>query len=130
MDRINEKLSDYFKSKGVTQEQLAEALGVSQAYVNALLCGKKAFGKKAAQKWNEKYGISASWLLTGEGEMMSRPVSQYNQNGDNVCGENVAVENGRSSKDYLAIIKQQAEQLSKSQEQIDRLLTLIERMQK
>lgn len=127
MENINNKLSAYFKNKGMTQEQIAEQLGVSQAYINALLCGKKSFGKKAAQKWSELYGISASWLLTGEGEMMSRTVNQHNQNGDNYYGESLAVD--KTDKDFLAIIKQQADQLSESQAQINRLISLIEKLQ-
>lgn len=126
MENINDKLSAYFRSMGVTQEQIAERMGVSQAYINALLCGKKSFGKKAAQKWSEIYGFSVGWLLTGEGEMMSRTVNQHNQNGDNYYGESLSVDKG--GNDYLSIIKQQADQLSKSQEQIDRLLALIEKI--
>lgn len=63
-------LAEYFKSKGVTQSAIAEKLGVSKAYVNSLMTGKKAFGKAQAAKWNEMFGISASWLLTGEGDMI------------------------------------------------------------
>lgn len=63
-------LAEYFKNKGVTQLAIAEKLGVSKAYVNALMTGKKAFGKSQAAKWSSEFGISASWLLTGEGEML------------------------------------------------------------
>lgn len=63
-------LAEYFKSKGVTQSAIAEKLGVSKAYVNSLMTGKKAFGKAQAAKWSEMFGISASWLLTGEGDMI------------------------------------------------------------
>ena len=59
-------LAEYFKSKGVTQSAIAEKLGVSKAYVNSLMNGKKAFGKAQAAKWGDLYGLSPSWLLTGE----------------------------------------------------------------
>lgn len=49
MENIGEKLSSYFKEKGITQEEIASRLGVSQAYVNALLNGRKAFGKQQAK---------------------------------------------------------------------------------
>nr|WP_314759774.1 XRE family transcriptional regulator [uncultured Porphyromonas sp.] len=64
-------LAEYFKSKGVTQLAIAEKLGVSKAYVNALMTGKKAFGKSQAAKWSSEFGISASWLLTGDGDMFT-----------------------------------------------------------
>ncbi|MBD5352325.1 MAG: LexA family transcriptional regulator [Bacteroides sp.] len=67
---IYEKLSEYFKERGLSQVAIAEELGVTKAYVNALLSGRQRFGKQQAQKWSEKFGISKSWLLTGEGEML------------------------------------------------------------
>lgn len=126
MEKIGEKLRAYFEEKGITQEELAARLGVSQPYVNALLNDKKSFGKKQAQKWNELFGLSVNWLLTGLGDMHSDSIVQNNQNGDNIHGHSVTV--NKTEKDYLEIIKTQAEQLSKSQEQIDRLLSIIERM--
>ena len=126
MEKIGEKLRAYFEEKGITQEELAAQLGVSQPYVNALLNDKKSFGKKQAQKWNELFGLSVNWLLTGLGDMHSDSIVQNNQNGDNIHGHSVTV--NKTEKHYLEIIKTQAEQLSKSQEQIDRLLSIIERM--
>lgn len=71
-------LAEYFKSKGVTQSAIAEKLGVSKAYVNSLMNGKKAFGKAQAAKWGDLYGLSPSWLLTGEGDMLKAdaPITQ------------------------------------------------------
>lgn len=126
MEKIGEKLRAYFEEKGITQEELAAQLGVSQPYVNALLNDKKSFGKKQAQKWNELFGLSVNWLLTGLGDMHSDSIVQNNQNGDNIHGHSVTV--NKTEKDYLEIIKTQAEQLSKSQQQIDRLLSIIEKM--
>lgn len=70
MDDIGNKLKEYFDNKGITQSEIAEKLGVSKAYVNALFTGKRAFGKKQAEAWVSLFGLSASWLLTGEGEML------------------------------------------------------------
>ena len=67
---MNEELSNYLKDKGLTQKSIAEALGVSEQYVNALINGRSKFGKKQAEVWANKFGLSASWLLTGEGEML------------------------------------------------------------
>lgn len=126
MKEIGEKLSAFFKEKGITQEEIAAQLGVSQSYVNALLNDKKAFGKKQAQKWNELFGLSVNWLLTGDGCITNDGVVQNNQNGDNIHENSVTV--NKTEKDYIDIIKTQAEQLSKSQQQIDRLIAIIERM--
>ena len=71
MDDIGNKLKEYFDNKGITQSEIAEKLGGSKAYVNALFTGKRAFGKKQAEAWVNLFGLSASWLLTGEGEMLT-----------------------------------------------------------
>lgn len=65
-----EELKAHFRKLGITQEQIAEKLGVTQAYVGMLLNGKKPFGKKQATRFGELFGISPSWLLTHEGNML------------------------------------------------------------
>lgn len=69
MDVKIERLRKFFNEKGITQEQIASQLDVDKALVNKLMTGKKAFGKQTARKWSDLYGLSYSWLLTGEGEM-------------------------------------------------------------
>jgi len=71
MKMIGEKLTAYFKSLGITQEDIAERLGVSQQYVSRLLSGNAEFGKKQAQRFYELWKIQPSWLLTGQGEMIA-----------------------------------------------------------
>ena len=68
-DFVN-KLREYFDSKGFTQKAIAEKLNVNPAYVNKLLTGKKAFGKKTAHQFQDLFGLSESWLLTGNGGML------------------------------------------------------------
>lgn len=77
MCNVSEKLKLYLKEKGYTQASLSELFGVSQPRISALISGKKEFGKKTAEQWEKKLNISASWLLTGDGEMLksSYPVS-------------------------------------------------------
>lgn len=67
-----EKLKEFFKEKGLTQEMIAEQLGISQSLVNQYLNGKKPFGKKTAKRWADKFGLSPSWLLIREGKMIDK----------------------------------------------------------
>lgn len=67
---IGEALTQHFNRLGITQVSIAERLGVSKAYVNSLFTGKRPFGKKQAEIWEQKFGISRTWLLTGEGDML------------------------------------------------------------
>lgn len=76
---IGEKLTAFFKENGITQEDIAAQIGVSQSYVSALLTGKKAFGKKQAQRFCDIWGLSPSWLLTGQGPMLMIPQPEKNK---------------------------------------------------
>ena len=67
---IYQELKKFFDSKGLNQPQIAEILGVSVPYVNAVLNGTKPLGKKNAEKWANHFGLSKSYLLTGEGELL------------------------------------------------------------
>ena len=69
-DDFTKSLKSYLNLLGYNQEQLSKMLNVSQPYLSALLSGKKAFGKGTAEKWQQMFGFSAGWLLTGEGEML------------------------------------------------------------
>lgn len=66
---IGEVLKKYFKERHMTQQAIADVLGVSQGAVTALLNGKP-FGSKTAQAWSDNFGFNITWLLTGEGEML------------------------------------------------------------
>ncbi len=63
-------LKEYMNRKGLTQTDVAQRLGVTKQYINSLLSGMRPFGKKQAKLWEDNFGISCSWLLTGEGDML------------------------------------------------------------
>lgn len=119
MEDKQESLKSFFKEKGLTQEKVAELLGVSQAYVNSLFTGSKQFGKKQARRFEELFGISETWLLTGKGEMVIGTVVQNNQNGNNIHEDTVNYQGENSTEKLIEMLK-------KKDEQIDRLLSLLE----
>lgn len=65
-----EALASYLREIGLTQGAIANKLGVSQPYINALMTGRKNFGKAQAYRWRDAFGINPSWLLVGEGPML------------------------------------------------------------
>lgn len=65
-----EELKEYLKKESLSQVKMAGILEITQQAVGALLNGKTPFGKGTAKKWEEKFGVRAAWLLTGEGEML------------------------------------------------------------
>lgn len=67
-NNISRNLKEYFNKNGLTQQAVANMLGITQAAVSSLLRGKP-FGKKSAKIWSDLFGFNYSWLLTGEGDM-------------------------------------------------------------
>ena len=63
-------LKDFFEKKGLSQLEIAAKLDVSPPYINAILNGKKPLGKKNAERLANLYGLSKSFLLTGEGSII------------------------------------------------------------
>lgn len=102
-------------------------MGVSPAYINSIFTGKRNLGKNNAEKLQEKFGLSASWLLTGEGSMLIGDIS-----GDsNAIGHGASVSNSNDSKiveKLLDEISEQRKLVSESQRQVDRLLSIVEKM--
>lgn len=66
---VGRQLRLYFEEKGMTQQQVADILGIKQQNVGVHFQGRP-FGKNAAMKWQRAFGFSAQWLMTGTGKMM------------------------------------------------------------
>lgn len=119
---IKERTYSFIDYKGITVKKFEELCGLSNGYISSM---RKGFGSDKLNNVLTMFPeLNREWLLYGEGEMLNPKVIQNNQNGDNIQGHSVTV--NKTEKDYLEIIKRQSEQLSKSQEQIDRLLSIIE----
>ena len=119
MKEIKERLSNYLNTKGLTQKDIAERLGVTEQCVNALVNGRRAFGRKSSAEWQKQFGLSASWLMTGEGEMLV-PSMQAGDGSVQVAGNASNVNAGKT-------IDRLVELLKKKDEQIDRLISLLEK---
>ena len=124
MEKNFSELAAFFREQGITQEEIAQKLGVSQQYVSGLLSGRKPFGKKQAQRFYEMWQISPSWLLTGEGPLLAGSVIGDNNNVNNGRDQTVSTDAG-----LVAALREAQAQNAKSQEQIDRLLGIIEGFQ-
>lgn len=110
------QLKKFFKAQGITQQQIADKIGTSQAYINQLITGKSLFGKQMANRFQCLYGLSAAWLLTGEGEMLA---SSHGSVGQGTATDTTTVDK------LIDVVTRQQEQMSHQQEQIDQLLKLI-----
>ena len=63
---INAYLKTAFEKLNKKQSEIIKDLGVSQAYVSALMNGKKRVGKEMAKKISQLYGFDEGSILTGE----------------------------------------------------------------
>jgi transcriptional regulator with XRE-family HTH domain len=56
-------LSEFKESKGLTSQELARMLGVSDAHLSMILSGQRSPSRKLAQRISEKTGIPVLNLL-------------------------------------------------------------------
>lgn len=118
------------QSLGLSQVQLSSEIGLAQGYISELEKGKKQITDEVINKLSNRYGekVVEEWmqdtpvvLQTVEGE-----INNFSGTGD------VTVQSGDSIpvaafNKMMAEIAEQRKIVSKSQEQIDRLLNLLEK---
>ena len=68
-------LKKFFKRQGITQQQIGDALGTTQVYVNSILNGRAPIGKSTAVKLNDLYGLSVTRPLGVYAALPCRPPS-------------------------------------------------------
>lgn len=115
---ISNELANFFKNKGLSQTDVANMLGTSPQYISAIFSGRKNVGKKQAVKFEEIFGLSALWLLTGKGDMLSTPV-HAEEGSVQVMGNASNVNAGKTIDSLVELLK-------RKDEQIDRLIRLLE----
>ena len=115
---ISNELANFFKNKGLSQTDVANMMGTSPQYICAIFSGRKSIGKKQAVKFEELFGLSASWLLTGKGDMLSTPV-HAEEGSVQVMGNASNVNAGKTIDSLVELLK-------RKDEQIDRLIRLLE----
>ena len=126
MDTIQERgeaLRRYIKSRGMTQKEAAEKIGITAPHMANILNGRDGMGQKKVAKIVAAFPeISEAYLLTGHGELT--PGIHIQQHHNNNTGD-VAVHIGGD-----AALRQQLEdlqaQLEREREEKARLLGIVE----
>lgn len=133
---MNERLKIFINSLIVNlivknQADFALKIGIARSQLSEILSGKRKVTESLVNKIHNLYPhLNKEWLINGDGEMKVG-VIQNNENGDNINGHSVTI--NKTEGDYLEIIKSLTAQLavsqqqaSISQEQMNRLITIIE----
>lgn len=131
MEELKERLLLYINSLGITKSEFERKSGLSNGYLNKL---KEYVGQEKLNCILEAYpDLNRVWLLTGEGEMTKSAQSVGNISNSNVSGVNVNGQeihiNPNAYDTLLKIVENNQRTTEKFQEQIDRLLTLLENKQ-
>ena len=73
---LDQRIQTILKEQGIRQVEFAKALGISAAYVNLLVNGKKAaISEPLAMLIEERYGYAAQWVLDGSGAKRAAPLA-------------------------------------------------------
>lgn len=122
---VGSLLKQYFSSQGISQKEIANRLSCQPSLISNLFNGRQPFGKKLAMQWQDEFGISAAWLMTGQGEMLVRKEGMTINNHDS---ENHIADNhgtiGAVGNDANVQIETSSDNAT-----IERLLKIIERQQ-
>lgn len=126
---VRERLIAYLSYKRINKSQFAASIGVSNSFVMNM---RKSMSPDKIQKIQEVYSdLNINWLLTGSGDMLNGAINQNidGQNNTAYAGHNMNVENSASALELALIeIAEQRKLTAKAQEQLDRLLKLVEHM--
>jgi len=128
---IKERVLAYIRHRGITIKKFEESCGLSSGYISSMRHG---FGRNKLSNVLSTYpDLNREWLLYGEGEML-RTQSVGDIVGSNVAGVNVSGTdiqiNPNAYDTLLEIVRTSQKSTEKFQEQIDRLLNLLEKADK
>lgn len=121
----------FIKSINISIKKFEEAVGLSNGYINNL---KSQPREENIQKIIQSFpNLNRIWLLTGEGDMLlpqNGNATTVNDNHTSVAGNSNQVNATSTLDKALDEIAAQRRLTEKAQEQIDRLISLLEKLQK
>ncbi len=124
LDTVKKRLLEYLRSHRISQAEFGTRMGVSRSYVSTM---RESMSHDMLVKLRQEFpDLNPNWLMYGEGNMEISGSSNNTQNGQNTYI------NGSTSALEKAIdeIAEQRKLTAASQSQVDRLLSIIENLQK
>lgn len=120
-----ERIKELAESKGVSMYTVSIETGIAQSTLSRFINKKtETISRNALKALADYFQVNLDWLVTGEGDK-TPSVVQQNQAGDNINGHSVTVNKTETEK-LLEVINSCHEMLKAKDEQINRLLNIIE----
>ena len=69
MSGINNRIKEVRQSKGLTQSQFSEVIGLSRNYIALIEIGERVPSDRTISDICREFNVNEEWLRTGEGEM-------------------------------------------------------------
>lgn len=126
---LKTRLLDYLKFKGYGQNFFEKKAGLSIGFISKI--GDRVGLDNLLKILDAAPELNRDWLFFGEGEMLNTSqnvgdINNSNVSGVNVHGNDIQI-NPNAYDTLLQIVQTFQHSTTKSQEQIDRLITLLEK---
>lgn len=73
MDTIGKRFAEIVEKSGLSQEQVAAKLNLTQSYISRLASGNKKPSDRTIFDICREFGVSEEWLRFGRGDMYASP---------------------------------------------------------
>lgn len=125
---IKERTIEFIRHKGIKMKTFEEKCGLSTGYVTSMRSGYGS--EKLKNVLNAFPELNREWLLYGEGEMLNKEIAD--PGGASIVNNQVGNGNHFNSdmtvNQFMVELAAQRKLTEKAQEQMDRLITIIERL--
>ncbi|MBQ5401867.1 MAG: helix-turn-helix transcriptional regulator [Bacteroidales bacterium] len=121
---MKKRLLEYLRSHRISQAEFGARMGVSRSYVSTM---RESMSHDMLVKLRQEFpDLNPNWLMYGEGNMEISGSSNCTQIGQNTYNNN----SSSALEKAIDEIAEQRKLTAASQSQVDRLLSIIETMQK
>jgi transcriptional regulator with XRE-family HTH domain len=74
---VEEAIKRYLKAHGLTMQDMADRLGVSQQAISGAI--RRGIGVNTAKRWSEEFGFNVEFLTTGTGNLLAGNTTAFSQ---------------------------------------------------
>lgn len=132
---VLQRVNEFISKSGLSITSLSKTFGIVQTTLNRQIKGETQLSASTIEAILTNYpNISAEWIMRGEGAMerINQQIGDITNSsaiGNNVNGSGNKISHNDIS-DFIGIQKGYQDMIKKKDEQIDRLLSIIEKVTK